>query len=318
MVEAHPDTHLSPRWLHAWAVLTVCATVVLLGLGSAVTNFRAGMADPAWPTKPTALLDATPEQLRDVRFVIEHSHRLAGYVVGCCAIVLAAGLWLGERRRWLCWLGTGALVGVCIQGLFGGLRVTENVRWGLQFRIVHGSFAPVVLGMLVATALCTSRAWRPVPVLSPRLRRWSLVALGLVYLQVVLGAYLRHTYDPLAQRGHLLVAFAAVAAVVWLTRLALDESAGDKSLPRAAKVLAGLVVLQLLLGVEVWMRMRQQLVGETPDLLAVTSARVAVRTAHVLGGSLVFAATVAAALLTQRRVVAQVAAVRDSRVEEAA
>src|SRR5215831_13209351 len=107
----------SPRWLHRWSLLTVCATVVLLGLGSAVTNIKAGMADPVWPTKPTALLDSTPEQLQDVR-----------YVVGCCAIVLCAWLWLREPRRWLRWLGTAALLGVCIQGLFGGLRVTEHAR----------------------------------------------------------------------------------------------------------------------------------------------------------------------------------------------
>ena len=97
---------LASRWLHRWSVLTVCATFVLLGLGSVVTNLRAGMADPSWPTKPTALLDFSPEQYRDVLLVVEHSHRLAGYVVGCCTIVLAAWLWLrGSPLSPNAWLG---------------------------------------------------------------------------------------------------------------------------------------------------------------------------------------------------------------------
>ena len=41
-----------PRWLHVWAIFTVAVTVVLLVLGQLVTSFRAGMADPIWPTEP--------------------------------------------------------------------------------------------------------------------------------------------------------------------------------------------------------------------------------------------------------------------------
>ena len=53
----------APRWLHRWAIFTVVATILLLGLGSAVTTFNAGMADRVWPTAPTALLSASGEQL---------------------------------------------------------------------------------------------------------------------------------------------------------------------------------------------------------------------------------------------------------------
>jgi cytochrome c oxidase assembly protein subunit 15 len=298
-------TPLASRWLHRWAVLTVCATLVLLGLGSAVTNFKAGMADPVWPTSPTAMLAATPEQRGDVRWVIEHSHRLAGYVVGCCAIVLAVWLWRSERRRWLCWLGTAALAGICLQGLVGGLRVLEHVRWGLEMRIVHGCFAQVVLGMLVAVAVCTSRAWAgAVPLTgerAERLRRVAVVVPALVFLQIVLGVFLRHTYHPLAQRLHLLAAFAATAGVVWLVWTARDREPRDTALRGAAAVLACLLALQLALGVEAWMV--QLGPGTLPELLPVTARRVAVRTAHVMGGSLLFGATLAAALLAWRHAV---------------
>src|ERR1700756_4053036 len=111
-------THHSP-WLHRWAVLTVAATFVLLLLGAVVTTFRVGMADPVWPTYPWHLLLISWEE-PSAGFLIEHSHRLAGYVVGCCIIALAVGLWLGQALRWLRWLGAAALAGVIVQGLLGG------------------------------------------------------------------------------------------------------------------------------------------------------------------------------------------------------
>jgi heme A synthase len=305
-------------WLHRWSVLTVGAAFVLLGLGSVVTNMRAGMADPDWPTKPTALLYFTPEQWQNTLLVIEHSHRLAGYVVGCGAIVLAGWLWLRERRRWVCWLGTAALLGVCVQGLLGGLRVTENVRWGLEFRILHGSFAPVVFALLVSVAVVTSRAgFTPLDSADlARLRRGARHVLLAVYVQVVLGAWLRHTFSPVAQRAHLLVAFVAALGVLWLVRMAWTS--GDRPLRTGAVVLAALVGLQVLLGVEAWMAQFSQ--SRLPDTLEPTAYRVAIRTAHVLGGALLLSATVAVNVLAHRREddTAAETAGSEARFEEAA
>jgi cytochrome c oxidase assembly protein subunit 15 len=304
------------RWLHRWSVLTVCATFVLLGLGSVVTNLKAGMADPTWPTKPTALADFTPEQWQNTLLVIEHTHRLAGYVVGCCAIVLAVWLWLGERRRWVCWLGTAALLGVCVQGLIGGLRVTENVHWGLEFRIIHGSFAPVVFSLLMAVAVVTSRSWGvpPEPAVSPRLRRGARHVLLAVYAQVVLGAWLRHTYSPLAQRAHLLVAFVAALGVVMLVRLAW--ASGDRPLRLGAAALAVVLGLQVMIGVETWMAQFSHY--RLPDELPLEAPRVAIRTAHVLGGALLLSVTTAVTVLTRRAAAAMEPSVPETSYEEAA
>ena len=104
-----------------------------MGFGSVVTNFKAGMADRVWPTPPDALLRMTAEQRQNVPLVIEHSHRAAAWVVGGSVVVLTVLLWLFERRRWIRWLGTAALVGVSIQALLGGLRVTEDAPWGTEF-----------------------------------------------------------------------------------------------------------------------------------------------------------------------------------------
>jgi heme a synthase len=46
---------LAPRWLHYWALLTVCAALPLLLLGAEVTTKQVGMVDPDWPTYPWQL-----------------------------------------------------------------------------------------------------------------------------------------------------------------------------------------------------------------------------------------------------------------------
>ena len=81
------ETRFAPRWLHAWSVLTAGATVGLLALGAVVTTFQVGMADPVWPTMPwhLAFIDWSEP---NPGFVIEHTHRLAGFVFGAHGVVI--------------------------------------------------------------------------------------------------------------------------------------------------------------------------------------------------------------------------------------
>lgn len=84
-----------PRWLHLWAIATVVATLGLLVLGQFVTSFRVGMSDPIWPTEPWYLF-VVGWQEPNRGYLIEHSHRIAGYVVGGFVSILALGLWSTE------------------------------------------------------------------------------------------------------------------------------------------------------------------------------------------------------------------------------
>lgn len=286
----------TPLWLHRWAVGTVCATVVLLVLGAVVTTFRVGMADPVWPTYPWHLLLVSWQEPRS-GFLIEHSHRLAGYVVGCCVIVLAAGLWLHAPHRWLRWLGVAALGAVIVQGLLGGFRVYLDRLLGPHLAVIHGCFAQVVLALLVSLALFTSPGWFRETGRSVAgahrdwLRSWSWLTTGLVLVQIVFGALIRHTYSPLGQRGHLLLAFAVVVAVAVLAKEVLDNRTRDQSLDRAVALLAGLILVQVGLGVESWM-VRFTATG--------AAYQAVIRTAHTLLGSLILATSVAVVLLQAR------------------
>ncbi len=293
---------LCPRWLHYWAVLTVCAAILALTSGAVVTTFRVGMADPVWPTYPWHLALISWSEPSS-GFLIEHTHRLLDYFLGLCAILLAVGLWFGQPRRVLRWLGVAALAGIIAQGLLGGFRVLLHALVGTDLALIHGSFAQLVFALLVSLALFTSRGWAA-GIVAPaaetnRLRHWSLLTAGLIFLQIIFGGLVRHTSSAFGQRAHLLIAFAVVAAVAWLAKGVYENHAADKPLTATVTLLAALVALQLLLGVEAWMTKFGT--GVLPELQHLTVGQALIRTAHYLVGSGIFVTSVIIALRTRWR-----------------
>ena len=357
-----------PRWLHSWAVLTVCATLVLLVIGQLVTSFRAGMADPIWPTEPWYLLD---NYKLDAGYLIEHAHRIVGFSVGGIVSVLALGMWWTEPRpvaKWvgilalitllagfgefhrslmvqrdpgvpvrvpmravgmmagalavvvavavagvaggargggLRFLGVAGLVAVMVQGLFGGFRVKLNELAGTDLAAVHGVFGQVVFSLLVAIGVLTARPPAGTLPAAPRcvLGRHSLALVGLLFVQLVWGAMVRHAPDSLNQRLHLLTAFLAVATAVWLLRAGFTTPAARPRFASAGWVLGVLIVLQVTLGVEAWMgkfgeeaRRGKPAAAFLAEAERVTGKQAAVRTAHALVGTGLLAAAVALAL----------------------
>jgi heme a synthase len=295
------------RWLHRWAVLTVCATVALLILGSLVTTRQAGMADRDWPTSPLfmATRDMKEEAAKQgwtvVPFVIEHTHRLAGWFVGFCTIVLCVWLWRTDPRKWMRWLGTVALLGVAIQGVLGGMRVRLEVHYGkdigTHFATIHGCTAHLVLALLASIALFTSSWWNQsagAGSSSPAAVRLTLWLAGFAYLQVVFGAIVRHWHKELYQRLHFLVAFAVFALAIHLIQSLRRE---DSRLRAIGRILAVLLVLQVVVGVEAWMMRFGS--GRLPESVPITVGSTAVRTLHFAFGSLIFSTTVLLALLAR-------------------
>ncbi len=287
-----------PRWLHLLALFTVCATLPLLLLGAEVTTKQVGMVDDVGLRTPWHLFTMFDRATREVGFLIEHSHRTVGWVVGLCVIGLAVGMWRGVRYRGLRWLGVAAVLAVGVQGILGKQRVDLNAVMGKELALVHGLFAQLVFALLVSLALFTSRAWAAATADIPRaVRRWSLFTALLIYTQIVLGALVRHKDTLLGARLHLLVAFAVVAAVLWLARLVYEHAAHEKLLTRSAGVLVALVAVQLVLGVESWLgrfgapQWRQLQPLFDPNF---------VRTLHFLTGSFLFATSVVAALSAHR------------------
>src|SRR6059058_3410722 len=119
MTSSAPPPWLPPRWLRLWSAATLAALFALLALGAVVTSFRVGMADPVWPTRPWHLLTISWQE-PSPGYLIEHTHRLAGFVTGGAVALLAMLLWLTEPRPTLRWGGLVALVALLVA--FGQLH----------------------------------------------------------------------------------------------------------------------------------------------------------------------------------------------------
>jgi cytochrome c oxidase assembly protein subunit 15 len=129
----------------------------------------------------------------------EHVHRLIASGVGLMTILLAVSLWMAEPRKWVRVLGYIAVVTVIVQGVLGGLRVTMILD---ELGIFHGMLAQAYIALLVVIAVATSKAvatggarWRWH---APGLMRWAVVLTLLVYLQLAIGAIMRHEHAGLA------------------------------------------------------------------------------------------------------------------------
>ena len=188
-------------WLHRFAMFTALATLVLIGIGGLVTSKGVGMAVPDWPTTYGYNMFLVPFDQWLGKFGVfeEHFHRLMASFVGFLTIGLAIWLWVKEARKWVRLLGTGAFVLVVMQGLLGGLRVTEiNQNLGL----IHGAVAQLFLILVCAIALVTSAWWQRVNV-SDRagfvtLKGILVAVICLVFVQLLLGATMRHQHAGLA------------------------------------------------------------------------------------------------------------------------
>ena len=190
-------------WLHRFAIVTAMATLVLIGFGGLVTSKGVGMAVPDWPNTFGYNMFLVPfdEWLGKFGIFEEHSHRLVASFVGLLTIVLSAWLWVKDSRKSVRLLGICALVLVVVQGVLGGLRVTEiNQNLGL----IHGAVAQLFLVLVCGIALLTSSWWRRVNVSKTdgasfaALKGFLVAVICLVFVQLLLGATMRHQHAGLA------------------------------------------------------------------------------------------------------------------------
>jgi cytochrome c oxidase assembly protein subunit 15 len=290
-----------PRWLHGWAILTVCAALPLIALGAEVTTKQVGMADKEPLRHPLYLLLLARDELwvKGVGLVIEHSHRTAGWLVGVCSIVLAVGLWMRARGTGVRGVGLLALVVVSLQGILGYMRVRLDIFVGPEMAMVHGLFAQVAFATLVGVAVVTSRSWQgELPAGEIRgMRRIAAFLFVATASQIVFGALVRHQHGQLAQRAHALFAFIVVATIVVLIR-EVREATENRTIRRIANVMVALVIVQISLGVEAWLRRFGA--GVPVEALQANPMTDLIRTAHYFVGALVFSSAGALNLLLYR------------------
>jgi len=189
--------------------------------------------------------------------------------------------------------------------------VTVLFRLPLAVSVTHACLAQAFLGLVFTLAVCTAPRWQARPAggveqQQPALWVLATITAGIVYLQLILGALMRHMGAGLAIPDfplafgrlvppldtsavvvhfvHRLWALAITLCVGWMVARILSRYRAERWLLRPALLLAGLVLLQLLLGAfTIW-----------------TRRAVLPMTAHVAVGAAVLATSVVIALRAAR------------------
>ncbi len=187
------------RWLNRFAWFTVAATLLLICSGGMVTSKNAGLAVPDWPTTFGYNMFLFPASKWVGGILFEHTHRLIASTVGFFTLILAGWLWRTESRRWVRLLGLTAVGAVILQGVLGGIRVTLLKD---EIGIFHACLAQAFLGLLVVITLVTSQTWRQANSLASanaqKLRALALATTAIIYVQLALGATMRHEHRDLS------------------------------------------------------------------------------------------------------------------------
>jgi len=191
---------LPNRLLHWFAFLVACSVLVLICSGGLVTSHEAGLAVPDWPNSFGYSMFLFPVSRWVGGVFFEHTHRLIASGVGMLTIVLCGITFVVEQRRWVKWLAGIAVFAVIVQGILGGLRVTEhNALLGL----FHGCLAQSFFCLTAAIALVTSRFWMNLKAATDvdairRLRSWTIGVTVMIFVQLAMGASMRHSHTGLS------------------------------------------------------------------------------------------------------------------------
>jgi heme a synthase len=292
------------RGLHRYARLLAGATFILIFAGGLVTSTGSALAVPDWPLSFGKFF---PRMQGGVLY--EHGHRMIAGIVALMTLGLAIWAWRAEGRRFVRNLALFAFGLVMVQAVLGGLTVLLLLP--LAIAVSHAATAQAFFCLTVALALFTNPAWQKLPAVDaagewPRLPALAAITTAVIYLQILIGAVMRHMGAglvipdfPLAfgkilppleslpeqiNYAHRVGAIVVSIFVCWTAIEVLRFYRKDTLLRRPAVGMLALLVAQITLG------------G-----LTILSARAVVpTTAHVAVGAALLATSLALALRAYR------------------
>lgn len=183
--------------LHRFAIFVAFCTFCLIIAGGLVTSTQSGLAVPDWPLSYGQVM---PPMVGGIFY--EHTHRMVATLVGCLTVILALWLWKRDERPWMRTLGFIALAAIIMQGILGGLTVLFLLPAAIS--VSHATLAQTFFALVSAIALFTSPWWRSEQKhIAADTGKLSIIWLSAlttvaVYVQLILGALMRHTHSGLA------------------------------------------------------------------------------------------------------------------------
>ncbi|HEU4835871.1 MAG TPA: COX15/CtaA family protein [Pyrinomonadaceae bacterium] len=287
------------RGLNRFAIFVACATFFLIIAGALVTSNDAGLATPDWPLSNGQFF---PKMVGNLFW--EHGHRMVATTVGMLTIGLMIYILAKEKRSWVRKLGIFALLAVIAQGLLGGLTV--KLMLPLAVSTAHATLAQLFFCTTVSLAVFTSRSWMQATPLPEEkgtlpLRVLCTAALVTIFLQLIIGATLRHsaTWDQHLPAelilAHIGGALAVTIALGSASLAVLRRHKDVKFLTRPAVIALTLLLVQLSLGIAAYITR----LGSPNDPQPL-NPMISITVAHVACGALVFVSTIVLTLRTYR------------------
>jgi cytochrome c oxidase assembly protein subunit 15 len=176
--------------LHRFAVLLASATFVLIFVGGLVKSTGSELSVPDWPLAFGKLI---PSLKGGVLF--EYSHRVVAGIVSMLTFALMLWAIMREPRRWVRVLAIIAFALVIAQAVLGGITVLFLIP--LPIAMAHTATANAFFCIVVALAIFTS-PWfvettpREEPYAHIPLATLAAITTGIIYLQILVGALMRH------------------------------------------------------------------------------------------------------------------------------
>lgn len=271
------------RALHRFAIFTASCTFLLLAAGALVTSNDAGLSVPDWPLSYGSWL---PPMVGGIRF--EHGHRMIAAFVGILTIVLAVWLWRVEKRRWVRWLGVGAIGLIVAQGVLGGITVLFYLPAPIS--MAHATLAQLFFATVISLAVFTGAWWQSdLPQFedsrSPTMRWLGFATSISILLQIALGAGFRHKDFGIVP--HLIGAGVVTVMVVWTGRAVRRRFRSVPTLRKSVISLHSCYAMQMLLGGAAYWAVRASRGAAQPLPFTVW-----ITVAHVLFGALTLASSV--------------------------
>jgi heme a synthase len=256
------------RALHRFAVLSALVTFCLIFVGGLVTSTGSALAVPDWPLAFGKLIPAWKGGIR-----FEFGHRMVAGTVVILTLILMAWAWRAERRGWVRRLAYIAFGLVVFQAVLGGITVLFELP--LAIAVSHAATAQAFFCIMVTLAMVTNPAWegaerRHEAPARPSLAMLAGITTAIIYIQILIGALMRHIGAGLVipdfplSFGHIVPpyfneyiavnfahrcgALVVTAMIVWTAVRVFTAHRGERPLVRAASLLLVLLACQITLG----------------------------------------------------------------------
>jgi cytochrome c oxidase assembly protein subunit 15 len=273
-------------WLHRFAFFTASCCFILLFMGGLVTSHQAGLSVPDWPTSFGWNMFTFPMKDWQGGIFYEHTHRLFASFVGSLIVLQAILFQYLEPRAWVRKLGWLAVGGVVCQGILGGITVLTYLPPAVSS--AHAGLGQAEFCLTLALTLVTSLRWNDSQEKRYERRRigvrtLSLASVVVIFLQLMIGAFMRHTNIDVMVDGtmrhvsaglaiptfpdnfgrlipefsnigivlnfaHRAWALVVTIMILWTTTVILRNYANIKPLRRPANLIVFLLGVQIMLG----------------------------------------------------------------------